>query len=230
MSKLLQAPLIPRVSQNSVNFLDINVSLKDGTIFTDLHIKPTDGHQLLHYKSSHPNHIKNSIPYSRALRISRLCSSQKDFNAHISNLKDWFLARDYPQKVVSEQIEKVIFGKQPFRKDTSEQGVPFIVTYHPKLKDLGKLIKNVQLFLYSDNEVQRVFSPAPVVSYRSARKIKDCIVRSKLYSIERKVGSSRCGNPRCQACTSIQVTKSAYKINHNFNCNSKCLIDLQNMW
>ena len=36
-------------SQNSVNFLDLNVSLKDGAIFTDLHIKPTDGHQFLHY-------------------------------------------------------------------------------------------------------------------------------------------------------------------------------------
>ena len=147
-------------------------------------------------------------------------------------MKDWFLARDYPQKVVSEQIEKVVFGKQPFRKDTSEQGVPFVATYHPKLKDLGKLIKNLQLFLYSDNEVQRVFSPAPIVSYRSARKIKNYIVRSKLYPIERKVGSSRCGNSRCEVCTSIQVTdtfssfvtKSAYKINHNFNCNSKCLI------
>ena len=28
-------------SQNSANFLDINVSLNDGAIFTDLHIKPT---------------------------------------------------------------------------------------------------------------------------------------------------------------------------------------------
>ena len=168
------------------------------------------------------------------MRISRLCSSQKDFSAHISNLKDWFLARDYPEKVVSEQIERVVFGKQPFRKGTSEQDVPIVATYHPKLKDLGKLIKNLQLFLYSDNEVQRVFSPAPIVSYRSARKIKDYIVRSKLYPIERKVGSSRCGNPRYQVCTSIPVTdtfssfvtKSAYKINHNFNCNSKYLIYL----
>ena len=37
-------------SQNSVTFLDFNLSLKDGAIFTDLHIKPTDGHQFLHYE------------------------------------------------------------------------------------------------------------------------------------------------------------------------------------
>ena len=121
-------------SQNTVDFLDLKVSLKDGAIFTDQLIKPTDGHQFLYYKSSHPNHIKNSITYSQALKISRLCSSQNDLNAHISNLKDWFLARDYPQKVVSEQIDKVVFGKQPTLKDTSEQGVPFVVTIIPNLK------------------------------------------------------------------------------------------------
>ena len=203
-------------------------------IFTDLHIKPTNGHRFLHYKSSHPSHIKNSITFSQALRISTLCSSQNDFNPHISNLKDWFLARDYPQKVVSEQIDKVVFGKQPTHKDTSEQGVLFIATYHPKIKDFGKLVKNLQLFLYSDSKVKRVFSPAAMVSYRSARKIKDYIVRSETYPIDRKVGSYTCGNSRCQVCTSIQVTdtfssfvtKSAYKINHNFNCNSKCFICL----
>ena len=107
------------------------------------------------------------------MRISRLCSSQNDFNAHTSNLKDWFLARDYPQKVVSEQIDKVVFGKQPTHKDTSEQGVSLVPTCHPKPKDLDNLIKDLQLFLYSDSEVKIVFSPVPIVYYRSARKIKD---------------------------------------------------------
>ena len=160
------------------------------------------------------------------MRITRLRSSQNDFNAHISNLKDWFLARNYPQKVAKEQINKAAFGKQQTCKDTSEQGVSFVPGC-AKLKDLVMLIKNLQLFLYSDSKVKGAFSPAPVVSYRSARKIKDHIVRSKLYPIERKVPRFRCGNSRCQVCTSILVTgffssfvtKSAYKINHN--CNSK---------
>ena len=56
-----------------------------------------------------------------------------DFNAYTSKLKDWFLARDYSEKVVSEQIRKVVFGKQATCKDISQQVVPFLVTYHPKL-------------------------------------------------------------------------------------------------
>ena len=55
--------------------------------------------------------------------------------------------RDYPQKVNSEQINKVVFGKQQTHKDTSEQGELFVATYHPKLKDLGKLIKKLTIVL-----------------------------------------------------------------------------------
>ena len=54
-------------SKKNVNFLDLNVSLRDGAIHTNLYIKATDGHQYLHYQSSHPHHIKVSIPYSQAI-------------------------------------------------------------------------------------------------------------------------------------------------------------------
>ena len=37
---------------------------------TDLYIKPTDGLQYLHCQSSHPLHIKTSIPYSEALGLA----------------------------------------------------------------------------------------------------------------------------------------------------------------
>ena len=61
----------------------------------------------------------------------------------------------------------------------------FVATYHPKLKDLGKLIRYLQLFLHSHSEIQGVFPPAPIVSYRIARKIKDYIIWSKIYPTER---------------------------------------------
>ena len=110
----------------------------------------------------------------------------------------------------------------------------FDETYHPTFKALLKLMKDLQLFLYKDSEGRRVFSIAPIVSYRSARKIKNYIVRWELNTVERKVGSCRCGKPKCQGCTSKQVTdtfcsfvtKSGYTANHDFNCNSKCLIYL----
>ena len=41
------------------------------------------------------------------------------------------------------------------------------------------MIMDLILFLNNDGEVQKLFSPPSMVSYRSARRIKDYIVRSK---------------------------------------------------
>ena len=68
--------------------LEWSSPLKNGATHTDLSIKLTDSHQYLHYKSSHPLHIKTAITYSLALRINRICSLNKDFKAHVSHMKE----------------------------------------------------------------------------------------------------------------------------------------------
>ena len=91
-------------------------------------------------------------------------------------MKEWFSARGYPENVVNDQIDKVVFGKNPPVKKPLKNGIPFVATYHPKVKDLGKLIKDLLSFLCSDEEVEKVFSPHPIASYTGARKIKDYLV------------------------------------------------------
>ena len=130
------------------------------------------------------HYIKLSILYSQALRVSRICSSEKDFRAHICKIKESFLAVAYPEKVVNDQKDKFVFCKNPPVNKFWENGIPFMATYHSKVKDLGKLVKDLLPFLSSDEEVEKVFSPPPIASYRSARKIKDYIFRYKLYSVE----------------------------------------------
>ena len=152
----------------------------NGARHTDLYIKPTDSHHYLHYQYSHPLHIKIPIPYSQALRVNRICSSEKDFKTHVSHMEECFLARGYSKIVVNNQIDNVFFGRDQSVKKNLESDIPFITTYHSKVKGLRKLIEDLLPFLYSDGEVHGVFSPSPIVSYRRARKIKYCIVRSKL--------------------------------------------------
>ena len=77
-------------------------------------------------------------------------------------------------------------------------------------KDFTKLIKDLQLLLNSDSVVRRVVSPAPIVSHRSTRKIKDYIVISKLYPIEKRVETFRCGKRRFQVCTSVEATDTFF--------------------
>ena len=45
-------------SKKDISLLDLNVSWSKNKLSTDLHIKPTDYHQYLHYSSGHPEHTK----------------------------------------------------------------------------------------------------------------------------------------------------------------------------
>ena len=88
--------------------------------------------------------------------------------------------------------------------------------------------------MYEDESVKRVFTPAPMVSYRSARKLSRYLVCAKLYTLKRKRGSFKCGNLKCLVCNNIEetdtftstVTGESFKTNHHLCCNDKCLIYL----
>ena len=63
-------------SQESVSFLDVMIHKDNkGQIETGLYTTPTDAHMYLHYNSYHPVHQKKSIPYSQAIRLRRICST-----------------------------------------------------------------------------------------------------------------------------------------------------------
>ena len=69
------------ISETSLAFLDIKVSIGGNVLCTSVHYKPTDSHSHLLYSSSHLSHVKNSIPYSQFLRLRRLCSDDSDFSS-----------------------------------------------------------------------------------------------------------------------------------------------------
>ena len=128
---------------------------------------PTDLY--LQYTSSQPDHTKKSVLYSRALRLSRICSEEKDSDKHICEMKLWFSQRGYPQKLIETETSKVIFsGQRVFRRTKVEKGVPLLVTYQPLLKSIGKIIYDNLYLLYMNEDLKHLFTPGPMVSYRSS--------------------------------------------------------------
>ena len=83
-------------------------------------------------------------------------------------------------------------------------------------------------------EPKHLFTPGPIVSFRSSRKIKSYLVRAKLYPVERSVGSFNCKRQHSQICAYVNekdsftstTTGETYKINHKFDCMDKCFIYL----
>ena len=99
-------------SQKRLAFLDLNVSPENGCITTDLYIKSAYCHQYLHCNSAHPDHLKNSIIYSQTLRLSSICTYERDFQRHGLDMKSRFLERGYSKEIIDLQMPKVKFGQK----------------------------------------------------------------------------------------------------------------------
>ena len=80
-----------------------------------------------------------------------------------------------------------------------------------------------------NEDVKRVFTPGPMISFRSARKLSSYLARAKLYPSERTVGSVQYKRKWCQICHNLKETGSftrtttgkTVEINHKLNCNDK---------
>ena len=128
-------------SQKKVEFLDPDVSLENGCITTDLHTKSRDCHQYLHCSSAHPDHLKNPI-------IAKLWDWPifALLQRHILDMKPRFLERGYSKGMIDSQMAKVKFGQKKSRELKSVTGVPFVITYHPKLREIASIWKSIKTF------------------------------------------------------------------------------------
>ena len=79
------------ISETCVLFLDISVSINGDALVTSVSYKPTDSPSYILFSSSHPNHTKQSTPYSQFLRLRRLCSEDKDFETKSLEMRSFLL-------------------------------------------------------------------------------------------------------------------------------------------
>nr|XP_006811186.1 PREDICTED: uncharacterized protein LOC102804718 [Saccoglossus kowalevskii] len=94
-------------SQSVISFLDVKVHIDQaGNINTDLYKKPTDTNQYLHFMSSHPRHMKTSIPYGLSLRICRICSKPEWRDTRLNELTMSLIRRGYPAELVTMETNR----------------------------------------------------------------------------------------------------------------------------
>ena len=134
------------ISDTSLAFLDIKVSVEGNGLCTSVHYKPTDSHSYLLYSSSHPSHVKNSIPYSQFLRLRRLCSEDSDFSLKSEEMCEFFDKRGYPASVVeaghhrAQQIDRQSalqtsrVGATSSTREKLNQFITAVNSFHPALK------------------------------------------------------------------------------------------------
>ena len=221
------------ISTSSVTFLDINVSIQNDGLATSVHYKPTDSHSYLLHSSSHPPHVKNSIPYSQFLRLRRLCSDDTDFSAKADEICHFFAERNYPNSVVTDALERVHnISRETALKPSeskSEDRIPLTITYHPnnlRVKDI--ILKNFKL-LQSDPDTATIFEKPPLVSFKRDKSLRNSLVKGSL-STELEPGTFKCSRKRCNTCPFITNTvsicgpKNSTQITDHFDCTSRNVI------
>ena len=190
-------------SFTSIPFLDVNVSLHNGKIVTYLYTKPTDKHQYLLHSSCHPTHNKLGIPFSLALRLRRICSTNETFTLRTNELIGYLHKRGYNRYFLqreTQQVNNITRTEALTPHDTSTldkpDRVPFVITYNPALRFISSIIRKHLHILISSPRCYNVFKTAPIVAYRRSSNLSDFLVRAKLRNLtqhNQPRGSHPCG-------------------------------------
>ena len=129
------------------------VSLHNGTIETDLYTKPTDKHYLLS-SSCHPQHTKKAIPFSLALRLRRICSSDAKSALRLNELRTYLLARGYGNTFLDSQFKRATTSSRTEALRTNRHDsihrLPFVVSYNSSLRHISNILhKHFHILLSS---------------------------------------------------------------------------------
>ena len=143
-------------SPNNIPFLDVMVSVKDGSIGTDLYTKSTDKHKYLLASSCNPQHTKRAIPFS----LRRICSNPDNYKLRTNELIDYLANRGY-KTFLKTQIQRAsdiartdaLTNKQKTQTETT----PFVNTYNPALPNLAHIIHKHSNALYSSDRCIKCF-------------------------------------------------------------------------
>ena len=124
------------ISETSLAFLDIKLSVNGDGLSTSVHYKPTDSQNYLLHSFSHPQHVKNAIPSFKFLRLRRLCSDESDFNSKCEEMCQFLKKSGYPDSAVTtgkrraQEIDRETALQTPQNEETIR--IPFTLTYHPQ--------------------------------------------------------------------------------------------------
>lgn len=228
-------------SEREIEFLDVKVINESGVLKTDVLIKPTDSHQYLHSSSCHPGACKRSIPFAQALRLRRICSKSCYFEKRAEELVKFLMERGYSRAYVEGQVNKVRrISRAEVLSDSNQPRstkTPFVVTYNPRLPNIGKILRELRPILESSEKCKNAIESVPFVAFRKPKSLGDYLVRAKVDSRGPKnlvPGTVKCSSRRCEVCKYMDENSHfqssqddrKYSINYNLNCNSSNVVYL----
>ena len=230
-------------STDKVVFLDLEISLVDGKLETNLYIKPTNSQIYLDYTSNHPEHTKSSIPYSQARVIERW-SRQEQTDFQLENVKEKLKVKNYPEKVIEEKFQKakkkdrkgIIFQERK-KKAANDEKTRLILTQNKKNPPVQTWLRKGKKLLIRNEKAKaigktiQITSKQPKNLQRIVAGLKDGGGNSPPSTAP--PGCHKCVR-KCHACPILREgskfqstnTKKIYPIRKHLDCDSSYIIYL----
>ena len=235
-------------SEDTLEFLDLKIMIKNGKLETELYVKPTNLQLFLDYSSNHPTHCKDAIVYCQALRVVERCSEPSSVQPHLENLRNKFIERKYPAELVERQFQKAsskdrkaLIFQQRKQKEGEDKKVRLIFTYNrgnpplhrwlreskkflvsPKGRELGR---NIQIAFKQPKNLRKI-----VAGYKSKKAEGGPNIQSTPLS---EVGCFKCNHCRISCPKIVETgrftstnTGRSYRIKQKLNCDCPFVIYL----
>ena len=221
----------------SIPFLDTSCMIKDGQIIVDLYRKPSDRNRYLLPDSCHPDSCKKNIPFSLAMRITRICSEIESREIRYNELLEMLLERNYPVGMVKAAINKARsiprhIALRPVARDTTNKRPVFVVSWDPRLPSISAIQnKHWRSMSLVDPYLKEVFPDPPLVAYKRQKNIRDYTIRAKVPPLlmvrpRRVIPGMRKCHRFCLVCPYIKEGKEikgdnfTWKINKSVTCDT----------
>ena len=212
-------------SDFSLKFLDVLI-YKTGLGFeTVVQDKDTDSNTFLNYRSSHPRHCRDGIPFSMARRIKALTDDDSKAHDQMKALSSKLLNAGYPIGLVNcaTKSAMALSSKdliKPKEKLGEEDVIAFVHTFDPAHPSLLWEIKNRISRLFTSTECRAIFGGTRIIdSRREPKNLLRIFQHSRFQetgSALYEKGVSRCGHKNCKLCAEIMETDLIYFNNANF--------------
>ena len=133
-----------KYSRTKIECLDVLV-VKDHNNMPQrtIYRKETDRQNYLESRSEHPKLLKDSIPYSQALRKKRNCSSQQELLNRIAKAISQFQKRGYNRLLIELQIDKANLKRKKLLKGKKKEtatNIPLWLKYNRTLHKIKKIV------------------------------------------------------------------------------------------
>lgn len=96
--------LIFNISDKSVNFLDLDITVNHNKLITKTHFKSIDTNSYLSLNSCHYKSWLLNIPKGQLVRIKRNCTNETDFITQAEFVGKRFKAKGYSDDFIRQQI------------------------------------------------------------------------------------------------------------------------------